>query len=222
MSAEAVIRVARGELGYSEAPAGSNETKYGKAYAWDCVPWCVIFLWWCFREAGEGEAFYGGKKTASCGTLCRWFAARGQAPEPEDIRPGDILILNFSGTGDTQHCGLVEQVVDREKGWYRTVEGNTSPGSEGSQWNGGCVALKVRNRKNVVGVCRPMYTEEMKEDHGEHWAEADIRWVLDRGLMKGYPDGSFQPDRPVTRAELAAVLRRAERLKEAETHGEIC
>ncbi|MCQ2316377.1 MAG: S-layer homology domain-containing protein [Bacteroidales bacterium] len=29
-----------------------------------------------------------------------------------------------------------------------------------------------------------------------------------QGLMQGYPDGSFRPDTPVTRAELATILRR--------------
>lgn len=46
MSAERVIEVARGELGTTEYPPGSNQTKYGQAFGWDGVPWCVIFLWW--------------------------------------------------------------------------------------------------------------------------------------------------------------------------------
>ena len=57
MSLERVIETARRELGEKEVPAGSNQTKYGRAFGWDGVPWCVIFLWWCFREAGEKDAF---------------------------------------------------------------------------------------------------------------------------------------------------------------------
>ena len=208
MSSEKVIEIARGELGYVESPLGSNKTKYGQAYAWDGVPWCAIFLWWCFREAGEREAFYGGKKTASCGTLYRWYASRGQTVEPEDIRPGDILLLSFSGTGEAEHCGLAEQVVDREGGWYRTIEGNTAPGLEGSQAGGGCVALKVRSRKNIVGACRPAYTRE--PDYAGHWAEAAMDWGIQRGLIRGYEDGTYQPDRGVTRGELMTVLQRLE------------
>ena len=211
MSLERVVEIARGELGYTEYPAGSNRTKYGQAYAWDGVPWCCIFLWWCFREAGESEAFYGGGKTASCGTLYRWYRERGLTVPPEEARPGDILILDFSGKGDTQHCGLLVQTVGEDTGWYRTIEGNTSPGPEGSQASGGCVAQRLRNRQQVLGVCRPVYTHmEAKPDWTGHWAEESIRWAMGKGLMRGYEDGTWQPERAVTMAELAAVLKRLE------------
>ncbi|MCG0277337.1 MAG: N-acetylmuramoyl-L-alanine amidase [Thermanaeromonas sp.] len=39
-----------------------------------------------------------------------------------------------------------------------------------------------------------------------HWAEGVIRRCLELGLLKGYPDGTFRPDQPATRAELAAAL----------------
>ncbi|MCL6479376.1 MAG: N-acetylmuramoyl-L-alanine amidase [Peptococcaceae bacterium] len=39
-----------------------------------------------------------------------------------------------------------------------------------------------------------------------HWAEDAIRWVLDAGIMKGYPDGTFRPGVGLTRAEEAAIL----------------
>lgn len=39
-----------------------------------------------------------------------------------------------------------------------------------------------------------------------HWAEGFISAVTQAGIMKGYPDGMFRPDQPVTRAELAAVV----------------
>lgn len=180
MSVSKVIETARGELGYTESPPGSNRTKYGEAFGWDGVPWCAIFLWWCFREAGEGKAYYGGAKTSSCGTLYNWYREQGREVDPGEVRPGDILILNFSGTRDTQHCALVERVVDPVSGVWRTIEGNTSPGLEGSQVNGGSVALKVRHRKNVVGALRPPCQEERKTDWEDHREAEHIRRVLRR------------------------------------------
>ncbi|WP_309121650.1 S-layer homology domain-containing protein [Paenibacillus sp.] len=38
-----------------------------------------------------------------------------------------------------------------------------------------------------------------------HWAEEEIVRLQDRQLISGYEDGSFRPDRSVTRAELATV-----------------
>ena len=208
-----VIEVARGELGYTEMPPGSTRTKYWDEYSagWQGQPWCVAFLWWCFQHAGECMAFFGGGKTASCGTLLRWYSAQGQTVAKKDIQPGDIVILNFHGTSATEHCGLVVDVGDGN--WVQTIEGNTS--TSGSQSNGGQVCLKIRTMAQIVSVCRPKYKEEVKpvlpdDDYSTHWAVKDIDWAVERGLMKGYPDGTFKPDKPVTRAELAVILHRLE------------
>lgn len=42
-----------------------------------------------------------------------------------------------------------------------------------------------------------------------HWAKDSIEGLVQKGLMRGYPDGSFHPDRPVTRAEFLVALSRA-------------
>lgn len=218
MSLNKVIEVARGELGYTEDPAGSNKTKYGKAYGWDGVPWCCSFLWWVFQQADEAMAFFAGAKTASCTTLAKWYKAQGQTVPVDEVQPGDIVFLNFHGGTAKEHCGLVvgttwDYHYDRLLS-STTIEGNTSPGMEGSQDNGGCVALKTRYRKNIVEVARPVYKlEDKPKDFEGHWAEKAIRRVMDKGIMQGYPDGSFRPNEPVTRAELATILDRLEAAK---------
>lgn len=218
MSRSKVIEIARGELGVTESPAGSNRNPYGERYGMNGVPWCVQFLWDTFDRAGERMAFFGGGKTASCGMLLRWYKEQGLTVPVSEVQPGDIVILNFHGTNDTEHCGLVVEVKHPYVGALpevKTVEGNTSPGEEGSQDNGGCVALKRRLARNIVAVCRPQYQPEpvTVDDITGHWAEKAIRRCIERGLMQGYPDGSFQPDKPVTRAELAVILERLEESK---------
>ena len=212
MSLSKVLELARADLGYTENPPGSNRTKYWEAYdpKMQGQPWCVAFLWWVFNQAGERMALFGGGKTASCGMLLRWYKEQGLVVDKRDIQIGDILILNFSGTQDTQHCGLV---VDKGKlaGTWYTIEGNTTPGEEGSQDDGGCVALKMRHIRNVVAVCRPQYKADDPQpvdDVSGHWAEKSIRKAINSEIMTGYPDGSFKPDSPVTRAELVTVLDR--------------
>lgn len=44
------------------------------------------------------------------------------------------------------------------------------------------------------------------KDIQDHWAKLAINAVTDAGYMNGYTDGTFRPDRPLTRAELAQVL----------------
>lgn len=229
MSKEKVIEIARLELGVTENPAGSNRVKYWDIFGpgWQGQPWCCAFLAWVFNTAGERMAFFGGGKTASCGTLLRWYQNMGQTVPVEQVQVGDIVILNFHGTKDTEHCGLVVESPDQVVDWLdlppfvKTIEGNTTPGEEGSQDNGGCVALKQRFLKNIVAVCRPQYKEEEKpvDDISGRWSEADVRWAIETGLMKGYPEGSWKPQQAVTREELAAVLHRFYRLIEGENDG---
>lgn len=42
-----------------------------------------------------------------------------------------------------------------------------------------------------------------------HWAAAQIKILSEKGVIVGYPDGTFQPDDNVTRAEFAAMAIRA-------------
>lgn len=58
--------------------------------------------------------------------------------------------------------------------------------------------------------------EEPKEDEkmakftdvNTHWGKEAIEFAADKGLIKGYEDGSFKPNNTVTRAELATVIAR--------------
>lgn len=215
MSLSKVIEIARADLGYTENPPNSNMTKYGEAYGMNGVPWCVEALWYWFNEAGERMAFFGGGKTASCGMLLRWYREQGLVYSVAEVKVGDIVILNFHGTKDTEHCGIVTCVYDSDDGisFVDTIEGNTSS-SNGSQSNGGTVCAKTRYPSQIVGVCRPQYKPDDPQpvdDVSGHWAEKEIRWCLDKGLMKGYPDGGFRPDKPVTRAEIAVILDRLDK-----------
>lgn len=42
----------------------------------------------------------------------------------------------------------------------------------------------------------------------ERWSYRDIERLVNAGLMSGYPDGTFKPEQPVTREELASVVSR--------------
>ena len=215
MSLSKVIETARAELGVKESPPGSNRVKYWEDYdpGYQGLPWCVAFLWWIFQRAGERMAFFGGGKTASCSVLLRWYKEQGLTVPEDQVQPGDIVILDFTGRKrDTAHCGIVTKTWWGPDGFdrFETLEGNTSP-FNGSQSNGGMVCKKTRYPSQIVAVCRPQYKPDDPQpvdDVTGHWAEAQIRRCIERGLMQGYPDGSFGPDKPVTRAELAVILDR--------------
>jgi len=43
-------------------------------------------------------------------------------------------------------------------------------------------------------------------DDAGHWAEAWIEQLKEEGITSGYPDGTYRPENPVTRAEIAVLL----------------
>lgn len=53
----------------------------------------------------------------------------------------------------------------------------------------------------------PMNTYALTaSDTSTHWAKATIQSWMDKGLIKGYPDGTFKPDQNITRAEFITLV----------------
>jgi hypothetical protein len=46
-------------------------------------------------------------------------------------------------------------------------------------------------------------------DIAGNWAEPFIRILIEKEIIKGYPDGTFRPNQPINRAEFAALLNRS-------------
>jgi hypothetical protein len=42
-----------------------------------------------------------------------------------------------------------------------------------------------------------------------HWAQSQIQTLVSKGVLSGYPDGTFKPDNAVTRAEFATMTNKA-------------
>lgn len=55
---------------------------------------------------------------------------------------------------------------------------------------------------NPVQVENPV----LLNDISGHWAEADIKMLASKQIMTGYPDNTFQPEKPISRAEFAKIL----------------
>lgn len=64
-----ILAVAAKEIGYHEGVGKDN--KFGRWYGLNNSPWCLMFVLWCYEQAGVKIPF----KTASCGTLLRWYKA---------------------------------------------------------------------------------------------------------------------------------------------------
>jgi S-layer homology domain. len=56
----------------------------------------------------------------------------------------------------------------------------------------------------------PAFAEATFKDVKDHWAQACIEDLAEKQIITGYyEDGTFRPNRPVSRAEFAAMLRKA-------------
>jgi N-acetyl-anhydromuramyl-L-alanine amidase AmpD len=59
--------------------------------------------------------------------------------------------------------------------------------------------------REIIDYLKLYYDLPFKDIKG-HWAEELIKKAYEKGFVKGYPDGTFRPDQPVTRAEVIALL----------------
>ncbi len=63
-------------------------------------------------------------------------------------------------------------------------------------------------RMSVKAFNLPANHGKSFKDTSAHWAKADVAAIAGSGAVDGYPDGTFRPDQPITRAEVVAALNR--------------
>ena len=141
-----VINIAQQEVGYAESPPQSNKTKYGQWFGLDGVPWCAVFVSWCYFMAGNPLPKIGWPKGfASCQAGFDHFVAENKITSTP-IR-GDLVFFDWDNNGNYDHVGLFVHKINDE--FFSTIEGNTSLKD---QRNGGEVMQRVRKFNNVVFV----------------------------------------------------------------------
>lgn len=114
-------------------------------------PWCGLFCIVCWAKAGKRLP----KDTVSTVAILN-RARRGNgftAVPASKAKPGDLVVFNFPGGAPAEHVGLARGPA--KGGMIPTVEGNTSPGSGGSQSNGGGIYLRSRPVGAIAVVARP-------------------------------------------------------------------
>lgn len=159
-TANDILRIAAGEIGYYRHNDPLNGTKYGRWYAektnssyfaQNNVPFCAMGVSWVFDQAGQSMP---GLPTASCAVIRNANRGTSRDISKKNAKPGDIILFDWDGDGAPDHVGIVEL----NKGSYvQTIEFNTSNSAAGSQGNGGWVARKTRAWSTVYAVYRPVY-----------------------------------------------------------------
>jgi len=143
-------------LGIHEEPRDSNQTQFGQWYGVDGVPWCNIFVSYCFQKGAgytiadgfKGAGVKAGKGCAFVPSTEAWLRSAGLWVGRTEPRPGDIAIYNWDG-GRPDHIGIVERYLGN--GEFTAIEGNTSFKSDS---NGGEVMRRNRFLSQVEGFGR--------------------------------------------------------------------
>lgn len=162
-TANDILRLASGELGYTDASDPQTGSKYGRWYASATnsayfgstgVPWCAMFVSYILNQGGQSCPGIPG---ASCSAILSAARKAGAVrASTRDAQPGDLVIFDWDGNGSPEHIGFVEL----NKGSYlQTIEGNTSPSNGGSQSNGGGVYRRTRTFPYVLAVIAVPYTQ---------------------------------------------------------------
>lgn len=73
--------------------------------------------------------------------------------------------------------------------------------------------LKVVEKEEPPQIPTPHPEPELPADLAGHWAINSVAGLMNAGVISGYPDGSFRPDKTVTRAEFTVMLVKALKLE---------
>jgi hypothetical protein len=121
---QAIVNLARAEIGVTEQPPGSNESPRIAQFRQATVgapgpgPWCAYFVSWAAREAGVpiGDA---GQGYGRVDDVWAWAERSGKSIPAGSGRPqpGDLIVWD-------EHIGIVESVG--ADGSIHTIEGNSS------------------------------------------------------------------------------------------------
>ena len=153
-TADSVIKIAEGELGYYAPDDPLTGSKYGRWMAkvtgesWMAGPsksiwWCCMFVSWVLNQAGIVVKGFPSQNTdvALAGGAKNYLVS-----DKRQIRRGDILIFDWNwNTAATDHIGFAKAAPSG--GYVSTIEGNV----------GNAVQNKTRALSSIRYVVRPQY-----------------------------------------------------------------
>ena len=140
----------------------------------------------------------------SCAKMIELYKAQGRWMEDDAYvpKPGDLVMYDWEAksgecTGAPDHVGMVEK-----------VEGKTITVIEGNYENSVKRRLICVEYIKTRGFCLPDYAslvQHYTDVPDDIWYAKEIARATELGIVNGVGNGKFDPERPVTRAECAAI-----------------
>ena len=99
--------------------------------------------------------------------------------EPEDLRP----------------------VHDHNAYMFGYTDGTVRPNGKITRAEAAALVTRLLGLDTFASAAKPVFS-----DTPSSWYNKAINAAVDRGIMKGYPDGRFRPNAPITRAEFTQMI----------------
>jgi hypothetical protein len=203
VSAATGIAWGRDQIGTHETSPnwGGKITEWSRASGYTFpVSWCQNFANAVAVHGGAPQPTkYPAKNAGYTVAMLRGeFASQGYDPIPlSQAEPGDFIYYQWTPGGDP--CDHVGVLLSMTASTVTCLEGNTSPGSGGSQSNGDGVYIRTRSRQFVVGAVSVPYKGGSSEPYRsitDGDVGSDVR-LLQVAVNKR-ADGCGRPDRRCT------------------------
>jgi len=153
-----ILNVAINKLGVKEDPPGSNRQEFGAWFGFNDAEWCGIFCSYCYSFGGHPLGildFYKG--FASVPFAYNHYKNLpnndGSLRITKNPLTSDLVLFDWNKDGSPDHVGLFEKWIDKDKGAFSTIEGNTSINN---QSNGGEVMRRERSMYYVHSFINPL------------------------------------------------------------------
>lgn len=189
---------------YNEATEGYDMTV--------AAAWCAAFLSAIAAKLG----YKNFPLECSCSRMLQKAEKLGIRIETYGYRPkvGDWLIYDLDLNSAMDHVGVV---IGTEGDELWVLEGNYGDTVKSRcriryddprilRWICPDYTELVEQERATVGEEKPGAVKSFADVDSDAWYAGEVARAAELGIIQGNGDGTFSPDRPVTRAEAAAMM----------------
>ena len=120
-------------------------------------------------------------------------------------RKDSVFTKLYSDKSEISGFSDIAPMFDKCVNYYKNSGGSSGSGKSGGT-SSGKISVKPVNPQNPE-------TKKTFSDIKSHWAKNYIEIMCEKGIIRGFEDGSFRPENNVSRAEFAAMCANAFKLK---------
>ncbi len=225
--AETKISYSRRFLGWNTEPDGSG-TNYAPGQNFEHKGNLYLFAQWEKPEARKviltlDENHRGGEITnieVEEGDLIephlyiprrRGYIFRGWSYDQkhlDEVKPGDRIYTDTTlyaiwKRAEEERVEEPEEIKgdDHKTYIFGYPDGSVRPNGSITRAEAAAMLARLLNIEAIGSAAKPNFT-----DTESSWYNKAINAVVFRGIMKGYPDGRFRPNAPITRAEFTQMI----------------